>query len=66
MEEQRTMKATHQLRDAGQSLWLDHITRGLVTGGGLARYIRDFCVSGLTSNAAYDLDRRLSVAGHPA
>jgi transaldolase len=44
------MKATRQLHEAGQSLWLDQITRGLVAGGGLARYIRDFSVTGLTSN----------------
>lgn len=44
------MKATRQLHDAGQSLWLDNITRGLLTSGGLARYISDFSVTGLTSN----------------
>jgi transaldolase len=44
------MKATQRLRDAGQSLWLDNISRGLLTGGGLERYIRDLSVSGLTSN----------------
>jgi transaldolase len=46
----RSMKATQRLRDAGQSLWLDQISRGLLTGGGLERYIADFSVSGLTSN----------------
>lgn len=44
------MKATQRLRDAGQSLWLDNISRGLLVGGGLERYIADFSVSGLTSN----------------
>jgi transaldolase len=44
------MNATRRLHDAGQSLWLDHITRGLLTGGELARYIRDLSVTGLTSN----------------
>ncbi len=44
------MKATQRLHDAGQSLWLDNITRALLTGGGLARYIREFSVTGLTSN----------------
>ena len=44
------MKATQQLSDLGQSLWLDNITRGLLTGGGLARYIDEFSVTGLTSN----------------
>ena len=44
------MNATRQLHDLGQSLWLDNITRGLLTSGTLAGYIRDFSVTGLTSN----------------
>ena len=44
------MNATQQLRALGQSLWLDNITRGLLTSGTLARYIGDFAVTGLTSN----------------
>jgi transaldolase len=44
------MKATRRLRDAGQSLWLDNITRGLLTSGGLKRYIDELAVTGLTSN----------------
>jgi transaldolase len=44
------MRATQQLHDAGQSLWLDNITRGLLTGGTLSRYIEEFSVTGLTSN----------------
>jgi transaldolase len=44
------MRATQQLHDAGQSLWLDNITRGLLTGGTLGRYIEEFSVTGLTSN----------------
>ena len=44
------MKATQQLHDLGQSLWLDNITRALLTDGTLARYIKDFAVTGLTSN----------------
>lgn len=46
------MKATERLYRSGQSLWLDNITRGLLTSGGLARYIRDLSVKGLTSNPA--------------
>jgi transaldolase len=34
----------------GQSLWLDNITRGLLTSGTLSRYIREYSVTGLTSN----------------
>jgi transaldolase len=44
------MKATQQLHDAGQSLWLDNITRALLTSGGLRRYIAELSVTGLTSN----------------
>jgi transaldolase len=42
--------ATRQLRDLGQSLWLDNITRGLLDSGTLQGYIEEFSVSGLTSN----------------
>ncbi|MGD1148852.1 MAG: transaldolase [Thermoanaerobaculaceae bacterium] len=44
------MKATQQLHEMGQSLWLDNITRGLLTSGTLHRYIQEFSVTGLTSN----------------
>jgi transaldolase len=44
------MNSTRQLHDLGQSLWLDNITRGLLTSGALAGYIREFAVTGLTSN----------------
>ena len=46
------MKATQQLYNAGQSIWLDNITRGLLAGGSLKRYIDEFSVTGLTSNPA--------------
>lgn len=42
--------ATHALHLTGQSLWLDNITRGMLDDGTLGRYIRDFSVTGLTSN----------------
>jgi len=44
------MNNTRQLHDLGQSLWLDNITRGLLTSGTLARYINELSVTGLTSN----------------
>jgi transaldolase len=44
------MNATQQLHELGQSLWLDNITRGLLNSGALAHYIRDFAITGLTSN----------------
>jgi transaldolase len=34
----------------GQSLWLDNITRGILTSGTLRRYIQEFSITGLTSN----------------
>jgi len=63
------MKATLELNRAGQSLWLDNITRELLTSGTLKRYIEELTVTGLTSNptifdhamkhgAAYDDDIR--------
>src|SRR5436190_10543020 len=39
-----------ELRAAGQSIWLDYIRRGLITSGGLARFVRDDHVTGVTSN----------------
>jgi transaldolase len=44
------MNPTQQLSRAGQSLWLDNITRDLLTSGTLERYIRELSVTGLTSN----------------
>ena len=50
------MNATRELHDLGQSLWLDNITRALLTSGTLSRYIREFAVTGLTSNPSiFDL-----------
>lgn len=39
-----------KLHDTGQRVWLDHITRELLTSGRLASYISAFSVTGLTSN----------------
>jgi transaldolase len=61
------MKPTKQLHDLGQSIWLDNITRDLLDNGTLERYIKEFSVTGLTSNptifdhaiknsSAYDAD----------
>jgi transaldolase len=44
------MNATKELHEAGQSLWLDNITRDLVQSGGLQRYIEEYAITGLTSN----------------
>ena len=44
------MKATQDLHDLGQSLWLDNITRNLLKTGVLRRYVDELSVTGLTSN----------------
>ena len=41
---------TRKLHDLGQRLWLDNLTRELLTSGTLAHYISDLSVTGLTSN----------------
>ena len=43
-------KATRQLHELGQSLWLDNITRGILNNGTLQRCISELSVTGLTSN----------------
>ena len=44
------MKATQLLHNLGQSIWLDNITRDLLSSGSLGRYIAELSVTGLTSN----------------
>ena len=44
------MKPTQRLHELGQSLWLDNITRDLLTSGTLRRYIDELSITGLTSN----------------
>jgi transaldolase len=44
------MRATELLRNFGQSLWLDNITRDLLNDGTLKRYIDELSITGLTSN----------------
>jgi transaldolase len=44
------MSAPKDLHDAGQSLWLDYITRDAVNDGTIEGYVRDLSLSGLTSN----------------
>lgn len=44
------MKATQRLHELGQSLWLDNITRHLLSSGTLKRYIDELSITGLTSN----------------
>lgn len=44
------MIATRALQEAGQSVWLDAITRHMLDEGTLRHYIEDLGVTGLTSN----------------
>lgn len=44
------MNPTKALHEAGQSLWLDNITRTMLDDGTLAGYIEDLGITGLTSN----------------
>jgi transaldolase len=44
------MKPTQKLHDLGQSLWLDNITRDLLSSGTLRHYRDEISVTGLTSN----------------
>jgi transaldolase len=46
----KNTRPTRQLHDLGQSLWLDNITRGLLTSGTLRGYIDKLSITGLTSN----------------
>jgi transaldolase len=39
------MNATRQLHDLGQSLWLDNITRALLTSNTLSGYIKELTVT---------------------
>ena len=44
------MNRTARLRNLGQSLWLDNITREMLDDGTLRRYVDEFSITGLTSN----------------
>ncbi len=48
--EETQMRATKELHELGQSIWLDNITRQMLDSGQLQTYIRDYSVTGLTSN----------------
>jgi transaldolase len=48
--EEPIVRPTAQLHQLGQSLWLDNITRALLTSGTLKHYIDELSITGLTSN----------------
>lgn len=56
------MNAAQQLYRAGQSIWLDTITRALLDDGGLQRHIAERSVTGLTSNPTI-FDQAISGSG---
>lgn len=56
------MQATRLLNDLGQNLWIDNITRGMLTNGTLRRYIDELSVTGLTSNPTI-FDKAIKDAG---
>jgi len=56
------MSATQRLHALGQSLWLDNITRAMLSSGTLSRYIQDLSVTGLTSNPTI-FDQAIRSAG---
>src|SRR4029079_317007 len=45
-----SMNAAQRLHALGQSLWLDNLSREILDDGTLARYVRDYALTGLTSN----------------
>ncbi len=57
------MKATAELHDLGQSIWLDNITREMLDSGQLQRYIDDYSVTGLTSNPSI-FDKAIAAGGY--
>ncbi|MEO8835175.1 MAG: transaldolase [Caldimonas sp.] len=50
MNANRSNPNTQKLHALGQSLWIDNITRDMLTDGTLARYIAELSITGLTSN----------------
>ncbi len=44
------MNALQELRNCGQSVWLDYVRRGLIESGELKRLMDEFAVAGITSN----------------
>jgi len=50
MHSENDMEPLATLRKQGQSIWLDYIRRGLITGGGLKRLITKDGLTGITSN----------------
>jgi transaldolase len=56
------MNATTQLHGTGQRLWLDNITKALISSGTLAHYINDLSITAVTSNPTI-LEKAISGSG---
>lgn len=54
-------KPLRKLNAAGQSVWCDHIHRGMITSGGLASMIEDDDLRGITSNPSI-FDKAISTS----
>ncbi|WP_052494214.1 transaldolase [Nitrosospira sp. NpAV] len=54
----------HQLKALGQSIWLDHIDRDLIRGGGLKRMVDEGEIGGITTNPAILANAISSDAGY--
>jgi transaldolase len=57
------MRATEELHELGQSIWLDNITREMLDSGQLGTYIDNYSVTGLTSNPAI-FDKAIASGGY--
>ena len=57
------MNSTQKLHDAGQSLWIDDITRENLDNGRLQTYINELSVTGLTSNPTI-FEKAISKSGY--
>jgi transaldolase len=57
------MRATEELHELGQSIWLDNITREMLDSGQLQTYIDDYSVTGLTSNPSI-FDKAIASGGY--
>ncbi len=55
-------RATEQLLEHGQSVWLDYIRRGLLRSGEVDRMVRDGWITGMTSNPTI-FDKAISESG---
>ncbi len=56
-------KATEALHEAGQSIWLDNITRSMLRSGRLRDYIENYTITGLTSNPSI-LDKAIQTGDY--